>query len=112
MMSAQPAASKSPFPVELLSQIFPDLSPHDLCSVARVNSVFYAVVVPLLYRDIVLYYAERNSKSPGRGDMIQQVAGQKSCLTILCEVDHLASLVRTIDIDWSESHQFDSELCH
>jgi hypothetical protein len=103
-MATQPTACKTSFPVELLGQIFLNLSPHDLSPVALVNSTFYAVVIPLLYRDIVLHwhYADTFTDLRCWSVKMQWIASQKSCLTTLCEADHLACLVRTIDIDWSE----------
>jgi hypothetical protein len=85
--------SKTPFPVELLFKIFPDLSPHDLCSVSRLNRTFYAIAAPFHYRHIVF-----------RRAAISLLASQISCLKVLCKTNPLAALVQTVmDLDWSNT---------
>jgi hypothetical protein len=94
--------SISSLPIELLGRIFLDLSAHDLCSVLRVSSIFYAVAVPSLYRRVVFRGGPRTDESTGEvpDGRAKLLASQIFCLKVLCKADHLAPLVRTIEIDW------------
>jgi hypothetical protein len=100
----QRAISKTPLPVELLNCIFCDLSQRDLYSLLFVNRVFYAVAALFLYHTIALrpkprpWCSVRPHPNPDR--LVEPAASQISCLQVLCKVDHLARLVRTIDVDW------------